>query len=75
MNFFKKSLLLVAVMVGLLGASTFVYAQTIPSGVDLTITVAVPNGGNEVYQYSAPTLNVSLINTGNATLSAKNIPA
>ena len=75
MNFFKKSLLLVAVMVGLLGASTFVYAQTIPSGVDLTITAAVPNGGNEVYQYSAPTLNVSLINTGNATLSAKNIPA
>ncbi len=57
--------------------STLVYAWSTPlvHGIDLTLSGILPNGGNKVYQYSAPTLNVSLINLGDTTLSAKNIPA
>ena len=74
MNFFKKPLLL-AITMGLIGFSSFTYAQsvTLVHGIDLTVTGFIPNGGNQVYQYSAPTINVSLINQGDQTLSATKV--
>jgi len=55
--------------------STLVYAQSpsIIHGIDLTLSGVLPNGWNQVYQYSAPVINISLMNLGDKTLSAKNV--